>query len=175
MPWFTWIKLNWIECFIAYEQMVSVIISFCLFCKNIMDGNDIRKWLILNLKIFLGLVPHFLNPNAVKGGITMTINEECMCRLRNIAMRVWQTDRQTDGQTDGHTDWRWTKWSLCVAMLRRRHNKLSIAIIIYPFDILSMPVFYTWMKNVHLFSFWKFWITPPYNAATAWKVLVKDR
>ena len=27
-----------------------------------------------------------------------------MCRLRNIALRVWQTDRQTDGQTDGRTD-----------------------------------------------------------------------
>ena len=27
-----------------------------------------------------------------------------MCRLRNIAMRVWQTDRQTDRQTDGQTD-----------------------------------------------------------------------
>ena len=32
---------------------------------------------------------------------------------------VWQTDRQTDGQTDG----RLTKWSLCVTMLRRGHNK----------------------------------------------------
>ena len=31
--------------------------------------------------------------------------------------KVWQTDRQTDG--------RWTKWSLCVAMLRRRHNKIE--------------------------------------------------
>ena len=29
----------------------------------------------------------------------------------------------TDGQTDRRTDGRRTKWSLCVAMLRRRHNK----------------------------------------------------
>ena len=46
-----------------------------------------------------------------------------MCRLRNIAMRVWQTDRQTDRQADRQTDRRRTKWSLCVAMLRRWHNK----------------------------------------------------
>ena len=32
--------------------------------------------------------------------------------------KVWQTDRQTDRHTDG----RRTKWSLCVAMLRRRHK-----------------------------------------------------
>ena len=42
-----------------------------------------------------------------------------MCRLRNIAL-----ESVTDGQTDGRTDrWR-TKWSLCVAMLRRRHKNL---------------------------------------------------
>ena len=29
-----------------------------------------------------------------------------MCRLRNIALPVWQTDRQTDGRTDGETDGR---------------------------------------------------------------------
>ena len=59
-------------------------------------------------------------------------SEECMCRLRNVALEsvtyeVWQTDgqtdRQTDRQTDGRTDRR-TKWSLCVAMLRRRHNNV---------------------------------------------------
>ena len=33
--------------------------------------------------------------------------------------KVWQMDRQMDGQTDR----RRTKWSLCVAMLRRRHKK----------------------------------------------------
>ena len=32
--------------------------------------------------------------------------------------KVWQTDGQTDGRTDG----RRTKWSLCVAMLRRWHK-----------------------------------------------------
>ena len=32
-------------------------------------------------------------------------------------------DRRTDRQTDGQTDGRRTKWSLCVAMLRRRHNE----------------------------------------------------
>ena len=46
--------------------------------------------------------------------------EECMCRLQNIAMGVWQTDGRTDGQTDGRTDRRRTKWSLCV--LRRQHK-----------------------------------------------------
>ena len=34
-----------------------------------------------------------------------------------------RTDRQTDGRTDGQTDGRRTKWSLCVAMLQRRHEK----------------------------------------------------
>ena len=33
------------------------------------------------------------------------------------------TDGQTDGRTDRRTDRRRTKWSLCVAMLRRRHKK----------------------------------------------------
>ena len=33
-----------------------------------------------------------------------------------------RTDRQTDGQTDRQTDRRRTKWSLCVAMLRRLHK-----------------------------------------------------
>ena len=44
-----------------------------------------------------------------------------MCRYASQAtqkhMGVWQMDRQTDGRTDR----RRTKWSLCVAMLRRRH------------------------------------------------------
>ena len=47
-----------------------------------------------------------------------------MCRLRNIAMPDYQesaTTRQADRHT--HTDRRRTKWSLCAAMLRRRHNK----------------------------------------------------
>ena len=58
-----------------------------------------------------------------------------MCRLRNIALRVWQTDRQTDGQTDRRTDGRRTKWSLCVAMLRRRHKKWHVHV----FYILQSP------------------------------------
>ena len=39
-------------------------------------------------------------------------SEECMCRLRNIALESVtdrQTDRRTDGQTDGQTDGRRTK------------------------------------------------------------------
>ena len=45
----------------------------------------------------------------------------CMCRLRNIAMRdytkkVWLPDRRTDRCR--------TKWSLCAAMLRRRHKNI---------------------------------------------------
>ena len=51
-----------------------------------------------------------------------------MCRLRNIALGC---DRRTDGQTDGWTDRRRTKWSLCVAMLRRRHkNYMVITLLI---------------------------------------------
>ena len=49
-----------------------------------------------------------------------------MCPLRNIAMRDFQesvTTGQTHGQMDGQTDRRRTKWSLCAAMLCRRHNK----------------------------------------------------
>ena len=41
-----------------------------------------------------------------------------MCRLRNIAMLDYQ-----ESVTTGQTDRRRTKWSLCAAMLRRRHNK----------------------------------------------------
>ena len=36
--------------------------------------------------------------------------------------RDYRTDRHTHGQTDGQTDRRRTKWSLCAAMLRRRHK-----------------------------------------------------
>ena len=45
-----------------------------------------------------------------------------MCRLRNIAMRVYQESVAT-GKTDTYTDRRQTKSSLCAAMLRRRHKK----------------------------------------------------
>ena len=37
--------------------------------------------------------------------------------------KVWLSDRQTHARTHAHTDRRRTKWSLCAAMLRRRHNK----------------------------------------------------
>ena len=37
-------------------------------------------------------------------------------------MRDYQ-ESVTIGQTDTRTDRRRTKWSLCAAMLRRRHNK----------------------------------------------------
>ena len=36
--------------------------------------------------------------------------------------KVWLSDRQTDARTHAHTDRRRTKWSLCAAMLRRRHK-----------------------------------------------------
>ena len=39
-------------------------------------------------------------------------------------MRDYQ-ESVTIGQADAHTDRRQTKWSLCAAMLRRRHNKPS--------------------------------------------------
>ena len=35
----------------------------------------------------------------------------------------YRTDRRTDGRTHIQTNRRRTKWSLCAAMLRRRHNK----------------------------------------------------
>ena len=34
-------------------------------------------------------------------------------------------DYRTDRQMDGQTDRRWTKWSLCAVMLRKRHKKES--------------------------------------------------
>ena len=45
-----------------------------------------------------------------------------MCRLRNLAMRDYQKS-VTTGQTHRHTDGQRTKWSLCAAILRRRHNR----------------------------------------------------
>ena len=38
----------------------------------------------------------------------------------------YRTDSRTDRQTDGQTDRGWTKWSLCAAMLRRRHKNPAI-------------------------------------------------
>ena len=49
-----------------------------------------------------------------------------MCRLRNIALGG-VTDGRTDGRTDRRTDRRRTKWSLCVAMLRRRQKNIVAA------------------------------------------------
>ena len=52
-----------------------------------------------------------------------------MCRLRNIAMHDYKetaTTGQMHARTDGRTDRRRTKWSLCAAMLQRRHNKMTI-------------------------------------------------
>ena len=48
-----------------------------------------------------------------------------MCRLRNIAMRDYQESVTTKKVwlPDRRTDRRRTKWSLCAAMLRRRHKK----------------------------------------------------
>ena len=47
-------------------------------------------------------------------------SEECMCRLRNIAMLDYQ-ESVTTGQTDGWTD-------RCAAMLRRRHKKGTLLV-----------------------------------------------
>ena len=48
-----------------------------------------------------------------------------MCHLRNIAMRDYQESVIT-GQTDGRTDRCRTKWSLCAAMLCRRHKNIKV-------------------------------------------------
>ena len=37
---------------------------------------------------------------------------------------MWLLDRHTDRHRDARTDRRRTKWSLCAAMLHRRHNKI---------------------------------------------------
>ena len=47
--------------------------------------------------------------------------QECMGCLRNIAMRDYQ-----ESVTTGQTDRCRTKWSLCAAMLCRRHKKESV-------------------------------------------------
>ena len=39
----------------------------------------------------------------------------------------YRKNKHTDRQTDGRTDRRRTKWSLCAAMLRRRHNNLMFS------------------------------------------------
>ena len=43
-----------------------------------------------------------------------------------VAMREYHQESVTTGQTDGQTDRPRTEWSLCAAMLRRRHNDLNI-------------------------------------------------
>ena len=88
-------------------------------------------------------------------------SEECMCRLRNIAMRDYQeSDYRTDTHnTYGQTDRRRTKWSLCADMLRRRHNKWyskETAMLICPYKISRCWTFcqvdmWLWYKSV----FWK--------------------
>ena len=46
---------------------------------------------------------------------------------------IGKCDRQTDRQTDGQTDGRRTEWSLCVAMLCRRHKKYHRIPTIYKY------------------------------------------
>ena len=76
---------------------------------------------------------YFRNIVAATRGMHVSPAKHSYAWLRRKCDR--QTDRQTDWQTDGHTDRqtdrrthgqtdrRRTKWSLCAAMLRRRHKK----------------------------------------------------
>ena len=57
-----------------------------------------------------------------------------MCRLRNIALE--SMTEKCDRRTDRQTDRRRTKWSLCAAMLRRRH-KNHIKFCWKPISLLS--------------------------------------
>ena len=53
-----------------------------------------------------------------------------MCHLQNIALE--KVTEKCDRRTDRRTDIRRTKWSLCVAMLRRRHkNEILHSIYVY--------------------------------------------
>ena len=67
-------------------------------------------------------------------------SEECMCRLRNIAMGVWQTDGQTDRRTDGQSD---PYVSLCFA---RRYLNIHIYPLIIFLSLFqncsSIPLFF---------------------------------
>ena len=54
-------------------------------------------------------------------------SKECMCRLRKTSY-AWlprKCDHCTDPRTDRWTNICQTKWSLCAAMLRKRHNKVT--------------------------------------------------
>ena len=99
-----------------------------------------------------------------------------MCRLRNIAMRDYQesvTTGQTYTQTDRQTPdkvipmWRRTKWSLCAAMLRRRHKKafswlwsclvVPLAVCSFrekPLNWVLICIFFLWQKPEFVVKAW---------------------
>ena len=111
------------------------IIRFLLFCLTLKDYGDF---------IYIAIAQHVLrqfitdtrsnrpgkgawNFQSIYHTAKFAVNrntkqwqhsEECMCRLRNIAMRDYQESVPT-----GRTDRRRTKWSLYAAILRRWHNK----------------------------------------------------
>ena len=75
--------------------------------------------------------------------------------------KVWQTDRQTDRRTDR----RRTKWSLCVAMLRRRHKNLySIYNRIWP-----ILICWLYLTKLKLNSTWIEFIWPRSKEWERWK------
>ena len=69
----------------------------------------------------------------------------------SYGMRDYQ-ESVTTGQTDRRTDRRRTKWSLCAAMLRRRHNKLSFQ---YKYNnhenrLVYVPFYYTVLLHFYI-------------------------
>ena len=79
--------------------------------------------------------------------------------------KVWQTDRQTDGWTDRQTDGRRTKWSLCIAMLRRRHKNSGVS---YGLRLCSLIAYYFYvvMRGSYLKKSKRLDLTDKFNDAS---------
>ena len=100
----------------------------CLYC--------VHKLISIDVQCDLDLWPLTSKINRVHPLITVNMSckfdkEICnglvsMVFTSVTIKKVWLSDRQTHARTHTHTDRRRTKWSLCAAMLRRRHKKALI-------------------------------------------------
>ena len=98
------------KCLSQSEARVAILVSF--------SSGALKVWYMYKLKgLVIKNTPLSLTRFLRNSG---SISEECMCHLRNVAMRDYQESvitRQTHRRTDART-----KWSLCVAMLCRQHK-----------------------------------------------------
>ena len=117
-------------------------VCLCSVMMICVKGRHLCNWNILPNQAstdgWTDLVNPVYIPNFVAGGIKILAafwGMHVSPAKHSFEKCDRRTDRQSDGRTDGQTDRQRTKWSLLVAMLRRRHkNHTSWVAKIAPVD-----------------------------------------